>query len=281
MPELPEVETIVARLKGLLVGKQIVAVQVLRDKSFQGNPNRVVGKKITQITRRAKLIRIHLESAQNLLIHLKMTGQLIFVDGDRRVGGGHPTADWVGELPSKHTRVVFDLLGNAKLYFNDMRVFGWIRLLGDAEIEREFQKYGPDVIDTEVTIEYLQTKFSKTSRPIKQVIMDNKIISGVGNIYASDALNLSRLSPFKPASKLTKDEIKKLAKSMKSVILLGIKTGGATIDNYRHVDGFSGSYQNHVLAYGREGKKCQQCGGEIVRKKIAGRSTFYCATCQS
>ncbi len=280
MPELPEVETIVRRLASLIKGKSINKISVLREKSFAGDPEKIAGMPIVAVSRRAKLIRLHLPENHNLLVHLKMTGQLIYLDETQKIGGGHPTADWVQALPSSHTRIVFDLSDKATLYFNDMRVFGWVRALDDEQVQLEFDKYGPDIVDDSVTLEYLLEKFSRTARPVKLAIMDNAIVSGVGNIYASDALNLAQINPAKPAKDLAPEEVQKLLTSSKFVINLGIESGGATIDNYKHVDGFSGSYQDKVLAYGREGEECQQCGGTIVRAKIGGRSAFFCRDCQ-
>jgi formamidopyrimidine-DNA glycosylase len=286
MPELPEVETIVQRLNSIVGGSIIDEVIIHRDKNFQGDILLLDKMLIKKITRRAKLIRFHLKDGLNLLAHLKMTGQFIFVDGadkNIRIGGGHPTADWVQELPSKHTRVEFSLIkenGQAKLFFNDMRTFGWIRLLTDQEVDQEYQKYGPDIHSNQANLAYFYQKLQKTGRKIKQVIMDNSVIAGVGNIYACDGLNLAGIHPERPANSLSEKEVKKLLSSLKKVINLGIKLGGATIDNYKNVDGFSGSYQNEVMVYGLEGEACKNCPGIIQKSKIGGRGTYFCPRCQ-
>jgi formamidopyrimidine-DNA glycosylase len=280
MPELPEVENIVRKLGPVVSGKTIEDITVFRDKSFQGEADLVLGLPIESVSRRAKFIRFHFPGNQNILSHLKMTGQFIYVDNENRVGGGHPTADWVKELPSRHTRVQLSLSGNATLFFNDQRVFGWLRVLADPEVEALYGKYGPDINTPAASIEYLANKFARTSRPVKIALMDNSIICGVGNIYACDALNLAGISPLRPANSLSLSEIEKLLQSAKQVIDLGIKTGGATIDNYVNLDGFAGSYQNHLQVYGREGEKCYQCGGVIEKIKLGGRGTYYCPHCQ-
>jgi len=285
MPELPEVETIVRRLNKVLLGKKIAKVEILRKKNLVGNPQKIVGLKITEVTRRAKLIRFHLPEGLNLLAHLKMTGQFIFVDGaGSRVGGGHPTSDWVQKLPSKHTRIIFtfkDSKGKeSKLFFNDQRTFGWIKVMTDQEVQTEFNKYGPDVHTKAASFEYFSEYLAKTSRKIKQVIMDNKFISGVGNIYACEGLNIAKINPERPANSLSKTESKRLLEAMKKVILLGIKLGGTTISNYRNADGLAGKYQEQALVYGREGEKCKNCSGEIKKKKIGGRGTYFCPRCQ-
>lgn len=282
MPELPEVETIVKKLHSVLENKVVTNILVHRDKSFQGDINQIIGQPIIRVTRRAKLIRFHFPNNLNILAHLKMTGQFIFV-GDKKVGGGHPTSDWINELPSKHTRVSVALLNGDKpenLYFNDMRVFGWLRVLSDEEVEIEHQKYGPDINSDDASLEYFSERLARTGRKIKQVIMDNKIVSGVGNIYACDALNMARIHPTRPANSLSKEEVARLLEALKHVINLGIKLGGATISDYKNVDGFSGSYQDEVLTYGREGEPCKNCPGIIEKIKIGGRGTYFCPKCQ-
>ena len=281
MPELPEVETLKRRLQEILPGKIITAIKVLHDKSFGGNPKQLQNQKILDVTRKAKIIRIHLPNNLNILTHLKMTGQLIFTDNGNRVGGGHPTADWVKNLPSKHTRLIYDFTDGSKLYFNDQRIFGWMKLMSDGEVELEFSKYGPDINEDALTASYLQEKFSNRRIPIKQAIMMNPIMAGLGNIYACDALNIAQISPFRPAKSLSFKELEKLLVAAKQVIKEGLEYGGTTYDGkYVHVDGMSGSYQDIMRVYGLKGEKCQQCGGEIVKAKIGGRGTFYCESCQ-
>lgn len=285
MPELPEVETIARRLREVLIKKTITSVTIVKEKSFQGDPQKIVGLPILDVSRRAKLIKFHLPNGLHLLAHLKMTGQFIFVAADgSRLGGGHPTDDWISQLPSKHTRVIFELQdseGKAHhLFFNDQRIFGWIKVVTDQEVEAEFRKYGPDIHTLDASLKYFTQKISKTNRKIKQVIMDNSIVSGVGNIYACDGLNTACIHPARRASSLTPEEVKKLLHALKQVIVLGIKLGGATIDHYRTVDGFAGKYQDHVRVYGREGEQCKNCGGTIKKMQLGGRGTYYCQNCQ-
>ena len=281
MPELPEVETVKRRLKEILPGKIIQSIKVLHEKSFRGEESSLEGQEVKDVTRKAKIIRIHLPNEQNLLTHLKMTGQLIFTDNGTRVGGGHPTADWVKDLPSSHTRLVYDFTDGSKLYFNDQRIFGWMRLMSDEEVVTEFAKYGPDINEDSLTVEYLKDKFKNRRIPIKQAIMMNPIVAGLGNIYACDALNIAQISPFRPAQSLDDCELKSLLKAAKQVIEEGLEYGGTTYDGkYVHVDGMSGSYQDIMRVYGKEGGRCQQCGGEIVKEKIGGRGTYFCRDCQ-
>ncbi|MDQ5951807.1 MAG: hypothetical protein QG639_1088 [Patescibacteria group bacterium] len=280
MPELPEVETIARRLDEVLREKQISQVKILREKSFHGSPDAIIDAKIEKVTRKAKVLQIHLSNTLSLLIHLKMTGQLIYQEDGKRVGGGHPSDDWVNDLPAKHTRVVIEFKEGGTLFFNDMRVFGWIKIVDEKAVSQEMANYAPDIIDPQITPTYFQHIFSRRSQPIKLVIMDNTVVAGVGNIYANDALHLAKVNPMRAANSLSDKEIEELYKSAVFVINKGIELGGATIDNYRNVDGLAGGYQNVVRVYQREGQKCLECGTLIIRTKQGGRSTFYCTTCQ-
>lgn len=295
MPELPEVETIVRRLNQVLPGFVVTGVTVYKDKSFIGDVSQIIELPIINVSRKAKFIRIQLANNLNLLAHLKMTGQFIYVGANGvRVGGGHPTADWVSKLPTKHTRVLFNLKkqgglqttnGNPKdetatVYFNDQRIFGWVKVLSDQEVECEYAKYGPDINTDFASVAYFSDQLVKTSRKIKQVIMDNKVVSGVGNIYACDGLNLSKIHPERKANTLSPVEVSELLSALKQVITLGIELGGATIDHYRTVDGFAGKYQEQVRVYGKEGEQCKNCSGVIKKIQLGGRGTFFCPNCQ-
>ncbi len=281
MPELPEVETVKARLKQVVVGKTVADINVLREKSFQGLPERVIGSHIIDITRKAKLICFCLSNEFNLLVHLKMTGQLIFVGDDTRVGGGHPTADWTRDLPGKHTRVVINFTDDTTLFFNDMRVFGWIRVLNNKQVLQEFNKYGPDVIDDDFTAEYLQERLKNRTIAIKQAIMINDIVGGIGNIYASEALFVAGIDPRRSSQKLSLDELRQVVNASKQVIKEGIEAGGTTFDGrYVDVDGLAGGYQEQLRVYGREDEDCPECEGKIQKVKIGNRGTYFCPDCQ-
>jgi formamidopyrimidine-DNA glycosylase len=281
MPELPEVETIVRRLQDILPGKQFAKVSIHHPKSFAGELRDLEGQELIQVSRRAKVIDFHLANDLHLLTHLKMTGQVIYVENGDRVGGGHPTADWVRDLPSKHTRIEYDFDDGTKLFFNDQRIFGWMRLFTKSDRQEFFDRWGPDINDPTATIEYLYPILQRRGIPIKQAIMDNNIICGVGNIYACDALNLAKISPIRPAKSLNLAEATVLLDACKDVIQKGIDLGGTTFDGkYVGVDGFAGGYQEQILAYGREGEPCYNCAALIQKKKIGGRGTYYCGVCQ-
>jgi len=295
MPELPEVETIVRELDRVLPGKKIAAVSVLRAKSFIGDEKELVGMEIDGVGRRAKMIVIKCHPPSHeamagrgsatvsrlLVIHLKMTGQLIYLSGTHRVVGGHPTPDWVNELPSKSTRVVIELDNGAKLFFNDLRVFGWLKVMANGKWQMAISKMPPDVTSKEFTVEYFAKVLGKSGRPIKLVLMDQEKLGGVGNIYANDALYLARISPKRKAKEITEKEGGELYEAVKKVINLGIKYGGASVDKYVDAAGMGGKYQEHFLVYGRNGQKCTRDRDVIKKIKLGGRGTYYCPGCQA
>ena len=280
MPELPEVETITKQLNEVLVGQRIIKVEVLSRRSFGGKEGDVEGKKILGVNRKAKIAIINLGGLY-LLIHLKMTGQLIYRQGKKNVAGGHPTADWVNELPSKHTRIVFNL-SKGKLFFNDQRLFGWVKVVDEEGLKREFKNYGPDVIDKSVSQEYLYNILQKTRRAIKVVVTDQAKIAGVGNIYANDGLWCAGISPSRPSNQVSKPEADKLLDCLRKVVNAGIKYGGATArdENYVSASGLGGKYQNHFLVYEQVGRECGRCKGKIKKITLGGRGTYYCPGCQ-
>lgn len=283
MPELPEVETIRRQLNEVLSGKKIKEVEILRETSFTGDKNKLIGLRIKRVERKAKIIEFIFEGEKDMVIcHLKMTGQLIYCDGDKRVAGGHPTADWIKKLPSSHTRVIWKFADGSELFFNDMRVFGWMRIVDQDKYAKETRKKVPDVDEKEFDSEYLKKILSKSTRSVKLVILDQDKVGGMGNIYANDALFLAKIHPKRKANSITEKEVKLLCKAMKEVIEEGIKYGGssASDEKYVNVSGMGGKYQNHFKVYERAGKECLKCGAKILKSKIGGRGTYYCNICQ-
>lgn len=270
MPELPEVETIRRDLSRLIVGKKILDITTDSPKQVQPSLAKVkkviAGATIKKIERRAKLLQIFLSNNQILAIHLKLTGRLLV----RKKGA--PKDDW--------QHVVISLSGNQELRFADLRKFGWVRLLkGKKELEKLLSEFGPEPL---AGLDWATFKkiLGSTSRPIKIVLMDQKKIAGIGNIYANDALFLARIDPHRPARKITGKEAEKLFKAIEKVLKAGIKYRGASDQYYLDALGRKGSYQDHFLVYMREGKKCFDCKGEVKKIKIGGRGTFFCPSCQ-
>ena len=291
MPELPEVETIRRQLNEVLPGQVITDLEIVKAKSFIGDVHLIKGKKILSVERRAKILRINLVGNLNLLVHLKMTGQLIYVKTQNsklktkkpdRIVGGHPTADWVGSLPSTHTRISLKLTKGI-LYFNDQRMFGWVKVVAEGDLEKEHLNFGPDIIDTKiVTPDYFYNAIHHSRSAIKLVILDQKKMAGGGNIYANDGLFLAGVNPRRPAATLSKKEAKALLSALCAVMVKGLALGGASETNFLHVDGMGGKYQEHFLVYKKNGEECptKNCKGVIRKVQLGGRGTYFCPICQ-
>ncbi len=284
MPELPEVETVKNSLESFIKGKKIISLKILREKSFP-QPERkkiILGQEIISLHRRAKYLDLVLANNYHLLTHLKMTGQLLYVHKKQLAGGGHPTADVLQQLPGKHTRLIYQLDDGSHLYFNDMRVFGWMKVLSPKELEKEYAKLGPDANASTFTSAYLYKALQRKSQPIKQVLMDNRICCGLGNIYVAETLFQAGIDPRRGAKSLSLTEIKKVVKEAKKILQKAIKHRGTTFDG-RYVDstGKGGSFEKFLQVYGREGKPCKKCQLKLQNVRLGGRSTCFCPHCQT
>jgi formamidopyrimidine-DNA glycosylase len=285
MPELPEVETIKRELEKALRGKMISGIEILWPKTVfptsESNFIKIItGKKIISLERRAKILLIHLNNNISLAIHLKMTGQLIFVPKNGKlVLGGHPTHDI--QTPGRHTRLIFSFKDGGKLYFNDLRKFGWVRILDD-----KLKKY----ISTEIGIEPLSKTFAIAkvkgiferypNRTVKQILLDQKLIAGIGNIYADESAYLSHVLPMRKIKTLTEKEIADLHKNIIAVLKLSIKKKGTSSKNYLRSNGEKGGFVPFLMVYGRHNEKCKKCDSLIKKIRHAGRGTHYCPACQ-
>lgn len=288
MPELPEVETIKKGLQKTIINKRISEIEVLKAKSFKGNQKAVIGNKITTVDRIAKVLILKLSSKKYLLIHLKMTGQLIYKSQGKKKKLKAKTKTKkspydINGLPNKYSRAIFHFSDGSKLFFNDLRIFGWIKVVAKKGLLEIKNQFGPEPFDKEFTTKYLKETFSKTSRAIKLALLDQKKIAGVGNIYANEALFEAGILPTKPADKLTELEINKLRKAIINVIKKGIKYSGSTAsdDAFRTIEGQRGRMQYHFKVYARDKEKCLRCQKQITRVKMGGRGTFYCSDCQN
>lgn len=292
MPELPEVETIRRQLDEALGGLKIKEIKILKEKSFQGDPGKIIGQKVRKVNRRAKITFIELENGLYLAIHLKLTGQLIFRKQektdpkfcDQKEG---PFA--VCELPNKYTRVIIEFdngrscLPAGRLFFNDLRMFGWIKIVGSIE-EIGGEKLGPEAIDEKsFSLDYLKMILSKTKRPIKIVIMDQEKVAGIGNIYANEALFLAGIKPTRPASSLDEKEIRNLRNAITGVLEKAIENKGTSDKDeaYRQITGEKGNFQEQLKVYGKTGEECPRCEGRVKRITLGGRGTFFCEKCQN
>ena len=282
MPELPEVETVVRSLKPYLLGRQIVSLKICRSKSFPNTDKKtlILRQKITNVHRRAKIIIIDFANHCHLVTHLKMTGQLLYQAADNKLaGGGHPTKDF-RDLPGKHTRVIYTLDDDSHLYFNDMRLFGWQKIWDGDQLQQELKDFGPDANNITNQQEVI-AKLKRCRRPIKQAIMDNKILCGIGNIYAAEICFACGINPLTPASQLNDEQLSALLKTAPKILNYAIEFGGTTFDG-RYVDanGKGGNFEEKLLVYGREDQPCTRCGTKLQNVKIGGRSTVFCPHCQ-
>jgi formamidopyrimidine-DNA glycosylase len=281
MPELPEVETIRLSLQKKIIGLTIVSVEILNPKSLIGDNSLLTDQKITRIWRRAKILGIELSNI-TLLFHLKMSGQIIFI-GKERFVGGHPTQDMVGEMPNKSTRVIFTFSDGSKLYFNDQRKFGWVKVMDNEQlrIDNFLNKLGPEPLEKVFTVEVLKKNLLRhSSQPIKVALLDQSIIAGVGNIYASEACFNAGVDPRTRVSALSDDQIKKLHQGVIQALSDGIKYGGSTKTHFVDSDGKKGLFLDYAAVYNRDKKPCRNCGAVIQKIKLGGRGTFYCPNCQ-
>lgn len=286
MPELPEVETIRIGLSKLLPGLKIKAVEFDTPKSFPNASADVrrflVGASVVLVARRAKVLLVELSSKYSLIVHLKMTGQLVYV-GKERFGAGHPTNSLVGELPDKSTRVTLTFSAGDKLFFNDQRKFGWMRLIPTAEVPNIdfFKKVGPEPLDANFTAKDFEARLlRRPSSNIKAVLLDQTIIAGVGNIYADESLWGAKIHPATLVKDISPAKTKKLFEELQYVLRLSIEKGGSTDKNYVNAEGKKGSYMSFARVFRREGKPCPRCGHEIIKTRVAGRGTHLCSHCQ-
>ncbi|MFH1088413.1 MAG: DNA-formamidopyrimidine glycosylase family protein [Patescibacteria group bacterium] len=348
MPELPEVETVVKGLTQHIVGQSIKDIKILNKKSFivppqlrslttsRGNGQAGNNLKIQKIDRRGKAVIIALSKGMSLLIHLKMTGQLIYVSGSptsersasgsrmtrgrrhsgeplgrlqnrmnksirswtsqddppspkgygglrgKRLNLGHPTKDFTEEMPSSHTRVIFEL-SKGTLYFNDQRKFGWVKLVPTKDVDKDtfISKLGFEPLSHSFNSDILwQAIQHHPNSPIKSTLMDQSLIAGIGNIYSDEALFVAGIHPNRKGKTITPADNKKLTTAIKKILGLGIKHAGTSIANYKNAEGLPGRMQNYLKVYGRTGKLCPHKCGVVKSIRIGGRSAHFCPVCQ-
>jgi formamidopyrimidine-DNA glycosylase len=286
MPELPEVETVSRGLAELLPGRRVVAVRSDWQKSFPNAEHDVssflIGAKVVNVSRRGKVLLIDLDTDYSLIIHLKMTGQLVF-RGEQNFGAGHPNKSLVGQLPDKSTRVVLTFDDDSNLFFNDQRKFGWMRLFPTSEIMNLdfFKKLGPEPLSNDFTAVKLQERLMRRSgSSIKAVLLDQSVIAGVGNIYADESLWGAKIHPKTLVRNLSKKKVESLYVELLAVLRLSIAKGGSTDRNYVDALGKKGSYLAFAKVFRREGLSCPRCGSIIIKIRVAGRGTHICPKCQ-
>jgi len=281
MPELPEVETIKIGLEKYLVGHKIKDIIIKTPKVFTGDKKDLLGSEIVKVRRFAKVLSIDLSNSFSILIHVKLTGQPIY-RGPNLINPPEISNKVIGGLPGKHTHVIFKLDRNGFLYYNDVRKFGWIKVVKTSDVEKTgfIGKLGPEPFNG-LTFEIFKNILSKSKTNIKVLLMNQKKIAGIGNIYANDALWLSKINPKEVSNKISEEKVKELYDAILKVLKEGIKRGGASELNFVTPDGTEGNYQKHFLVYGQDKKICPRCReGKIVKIKLGGRGTYYCPNCQ-
>lgn len=286
MPELPEVETVKRGLETLIVGRVVKAVEHDTPKSFPNAPADVdtflVGSTITTIRRRAKVLLIDLSTDYTLVIHLKMTGQLVY-RGEQQFGAGHPNDSLIGELPDRSTRVILSFTDGSKLFFNDQRKFGWVRLLPTVQVPEIdfFKKVGPEPLADDFTPTVFTERIRRRANTtIKAALLDQTVLAGVGNIYADESLWGAQIHPAERVRDVSDKKLRKLHEELRYVLNLSIEKGGSTDRNYVNAEGKRGSYIDFARVFRREKLPCPRCGATIEKSKVAGRGTHTCPACQ-
>ena len=286
MPELPEVETIRRDLQRALKEKQIEKVQVRKEKMVRGSARsflrRLKGKKVEGVRRRGKLLIFNLSEGCYLLIHLKMTGQLIYVSGKKTVAGGHSQKAMETEsLPNNYSHIIFHFTDGSHLYFNDMRQFGFTALVNDVSRKQIEAQYGVEPLSSAFSVNKLSEILNGRKSSLKSTLLNQKLIAGLGNIYVDEACFYAGVLPSRMAGTLTDTEIKKLHRGIKYVLKQALIYRGTTFNNYRDAQGKSGDYVRRLKVYGRAGRMCTRCRNNVIkRSKVGQRGTAYCPACQ-
>jgi formamidopyrimidine-DNA glycosylase len=286
MPELPEVETVRTGLERLIVGHEIVEAHSDTAKSFPNAPDDiaqfVVGARVVAVRRRAKVLLVDLSTDYTLVIHLKMTGQLVF-RGEQNFGAGHPNDSLIGKLPDKSTRVYLAFRDESVLYFNDQRKFGWMKLYPTSEVPHMdfMRKVGPEPLEEAFTPEVLFERLQRRKNTsVKAALLDQTVLAGVGNIYADESLWGAKIHPATLVKNVPKEKIRTLHGELQYVLRLSIEKGGSTDRNYVNAEGKKGSYIDFARVFRREGQPCPRCNTTIIKTRCAGRGTHLCPLCQ-
>ena len=287
MPELPEVETVRRGLHDLIIGRRIQTVTHDTEKGFPNTDADVeaflLGAVITNVRRRAKVLLLDLSSEYTLVIHLKMTGQLVFV-GTERFGAGHPNDSLINELPDKSTRVTISFADGSSLYFNDQRKFGWVRLMPTVEVPNiDFmKKVGPEPLEDSFTSDIFYERLQRhKNTTVKAGILDQTVLAGVGNIYADEGLWGAKIHPATRVKDVSHRQVDDLWRELREVMQLAIEKGGSSNHTFINAEGKKGCYMNFARAFRREGLPCPRHPDVLIEKiKVAGRGTHICPVCQ-
>lgn len=316
MPELPEVEALRLSLWPYIQNQTVLQVHVITPKLISGKGthrqsnqakatefvNNITGRQIIGLQRRAKNLIFQLSDGGLILVHLKMSGQLVFqkrtsteasnqaeLAPTRTFGlenfliwGGHPINLSKYTLPSKHTHVIFELT-NGTLFYNDTRQFGYLLYYPNQQLFDQaghFASLGLEPLGPDFTLEYLQTVLKSQTTSLKKMFLDQKVVVGLGNIYADEVSFLSGILPNRPVNTLQPEEIRRLYANIRTVLSQAIADGGSSIASYLLADGTKGNYANKHYVYNRAGQECKICGHQLQKMVLASRTTVYCQYCQ-
>jgi formamidopyrimidine-DNA glycosylase len=287
MPELPEVETVVRQLEPEVEGHRIERLEVLDERWSRPLPPQklgaaVSGSTIERLGRRGKYILMHLNGERTLVMHLRMTGNLILREGEEVLDPSEGRRLYEGERSTeeRHLRARFVLDDGRELWFTDPRRFGEAFLLADDELDTRFVKLGVEPLSPEFTPRALGEMAGGRTAPLKSFLLDQSGVAGVGNIYADEALFRAELHPLSPAGSMKPEHLEALRDAVVAALEAGIDAGGSSIDDYRDARGEKGTMQSEFLVHTREGEDCPRCGATIVRIVVGGRSTYFCPSCQ-
>ncbi|HET7446054.1 MAG TPA: bifunctional DNA-formamidopyrimidine glycosylase/DNA-(apurinic or apyrimidinic site) lyase [Solirubrobacterales bacterium] len=287
MPELPEVETVARQLEPEIEGRRTRLLEVLDPRWSRPVPPEQLGAAVTGATieglgRRGKYLLLALDGDRTLVMHLRMTGNLVLVEGEDILDPAEGRLLYQGErtTEARHLRARFVLDDSRELWFTDPRRFGEGFLLDNDELPVRFAKLGVEPFSDEFTPEHLGEVAAGRTAPLKSFLLDQSRIAGVGNIYADEALYRARLHPLSPAGSMKPEHWEALRDAVVAALQAGIDAGGSSIDDYRDGRGEKGTMQEKFLVHTREGEPCPSCEGEIVRIVVGGRSTYFCPSCQ-
>ena len=297
MPELPEVENLRLGLQRRILGQRVRSIAVRNPKLVSGRGNLrkaspkktrefirgLTGARILDVTRRAKNLVFHFSGGKRLVVHLKMSGQFVYKEnGKNKVDGGHPIRISETVLPNPHTRLIFEL-GKGILYYNDTRMFGYLLYYpSEAHLDEagHFRNLGLEPLDAAFTLAYFRGSLRARKARLKSVLMDQAVVTGLGNIYADEVCFLAKVRPNRRVSSLSAAEAGRLHRAILTVLPRAIAAGGSSVVSYRLADGSRGNYAREHKVYGRAGEKCFRCGSVLKKTAINNRTTVFCAKCQ-
>jgi formamidopyrimidine-DNA glycosylase len=287
MPELPEVETVVRQLEPEVEGRRIERLEVLDPRwSRPVLPERLAdavdGATIERLGRRGKYILMHLDGERTLVMHLRMTGNLILREGEEILDPSERRRLYESECSTeeRHLRARFVLDDGREVWFTDPRRFGEAFLIENGRLEERFAKLGVEPFAPEFTAQALGEMAAGRKAPLKSFLLDQSGVAGIGNIYADEALFRAELHPLSPAGSMKPEHLEALRDAVVAALEAGITAGGSSIDDYRDARGERGTMQDEFLVHTRAGEECPRCGGTIVRIVVGGRSTYFCPGCQ-